>query len=131
MLIKSLIKKLFITTGYIKHMRGRPLGSKVRKNLIDMIFVLGKAYGYELAEFYNKLFPKVTRRLIYYHLNKGVKLDELKVDKIKEEFGSYSWGSRAEKKYYSLGPKAEPNPSLDLIKKLKQLKNDKRSFSRS
>ncbi len=112
-------------------MRGRPLGSEVRKNLIDMIFVLGKTYGYELASLYNQIFPKVTRRLIYYHLNKGVKLDEFKVDKIREESGNYSWGSRAEKKYYSLGPKAEPNPSLDLIKKVKRLKNDKRSVDRS
>ncbi len=112
-------------------MRGRPLGSEVRKNLINMVFVLGKAYGYELADLYNQIFPKVTRRLIYYHLNKGVKLEEFKVDKIKEELGNYSWGSRAEKKYYSLGSRAEPNPSLDLIKKMKQLKNDKRSFSGS
>lgn len=112
-------------------MRGRPLGSEVRKNLINMIFILGKSYGYELAWMYNTLFPKVTRRLIYYHLNKSVKIEELNVDKIEEESGDYSWGSKAEKKYYSLGPKALPNPNTKLIEKVKQLKNDKRNLKRS
>ncbi len=110
-------------------MRGRPPKSIVRKNLIDILFVLKKSYGYELAIIYNKLFPKVTQRLIYYHLNRGAKTGEFKIQSIKEEKGNYSWGSKAEKKYYLLGPKAIPNPTKGLLEELRKIKNDKHNFN--
>jgi hypothetical protein len=47
-------------------------------------------------------------RNIYYHLKKGLALNEFVVEKIQSEKGSYSWGPTAEKIYYKLGPNAKP-----------------------
>jgi len=105
-----------------KRKRGRPLGSIIRQNIIDLLFVLKEAYGYEITKYYNQLFPKTTQRNIYYHLNKGVMTGEFKVKRIKQEQGSYSWGRTAEKKYYALGKEAKPNPSEKLIKEINKIK---------
>ncbi len=86
--------------------RGRPIGSTVRQNIIEIINVLGKSHGYEIYKVYRDLFPKVTLRVIYYHLRKGLDLGELEIEKISMEKGNYSWGGEAEKIYYKLGPKA-------------------------
>jgi len=91
--------------------RGRPIGSKVRQNLIEILCFKGKAYGYDLYKDYCELFPKVTLRLIYYHLMKGVTLGEFALEHVKVEKGTYSWGGEAEKKYYKLGQNA--NPRMD------------------
>jgi len=88
--------------------RGRPVYSKIRQNIVEILYVLGKAYGYEIYKSYIRIFPKVTMRSIYYHLNKGVVLREFKVDEIKLEKGDYSWGEAARKIYYALGPNAKP-----------------------
>ena len=87
--------------------RGRPVGSVVRQNLLEILAVLGRAHGYQLYKVYKELFPKVTLRVIYYHLKKGVSLGELEVERIERERGDYSWGSEAEKIYYKLGPNAD------------------------
>ena len=88
--------------------RGRPIGSNIRQNLIEILFFKGKAYGYNLYKYYCEIFPAVTLRVIYYHLKKGLALKEFELEKIKFEKGEYSWGDQAEKKYYKLGPKAKP-----------------------
>jgi len=88
--------------------RGRPLGSTIRQNLIEILYFKGKAYGYDLYKDYCALFPAVTLRVIYYHLKKGVALKEFKLETVKLEKGNYSWGGEAEKKYYALGPNAKP-----------------------
>jgi len=87
---------------------GRPVGSPVRQNVIEILFLLGSGYGYEVSSIYQQVFPKVTRRLIYYHLKKGVEIGEIKVAKVKKEKGDYTWGSIAEKTYYALGENARP-----------------------
>lgn len=91
--------------------RGRPIGSSIRQNIIELLYFKGKSYGYDLYKDYCALFPKVTLRVIYYHLKKGVALGEFKLKIIKLEKGNYSWGGEAEKKYYALGPSA--NPKID------------------
>jgi hypothetical protein len=91
--------------------RGRPIGSVVRKNIIEILHFKGKAYGYDIYKDYCELFPEITLRLIYYHLNKGVALGELELEKVCVEKGNYSWGGEAEKKYYKLGKNA--NPAVD------------------
>jgi len=88
--------------------RGRPIQSEIRQNIIEILYFMGKGYGYDIYKAYINLFPKVTMRSIYYHLKKGVALGEFKVDKIQKESGNYSWGSEAEKVYYILGDKAQP-----------------------
>ena len=87
--------------------RGRPIGSNVRQNLIEILALKGPACGYELHKIYIEIFPKTSRENIYYNLRKGVKLDEFNVE-IKKVEGDFSWGRVAEKIFYSLGPKAQP-----------------------
>ena len=90
-------------------MRGRPLRSEIRQRIIEILYFMKKGYGYDISRIYNKIFPKVTMRSIYYHLKKGVDLEEIKVHQIKSEKGHYSWGQEAEKIYYALGKNAVPS----------------------
>lgn len=92
--------------------RGRPCQSEIRQNIIEILYFLGKGYGYQLSKIYNEVFPKVSQRSIYYHLRKGLSLGEIDLNKIEEETGDFSWGKTAEKIYYSLGKKAKPKGEL-------------------
>lgn len=94
-----------------KERRGRPVGSVARRNIIDILSAMGKGYGYEIYSVYSELFPKVTMRLIYYHLKKGVQLGEIRLHSISKEKGDYSWGNVAEKVYYTVGQNATPKQS--------------------
>jgi hypothetical protein len=91
--------------------RGRPIGSNVRQNMIEILYFLGSAHGYHIFKVYKELYPKITLRAIYYHLKKGLELKEFEVANIKREDGNYSWGTEAEKIYYKLGSFA--NPKID------------------
>ena len=86
--------------------RGRPIRSLIRDNIVEILAVMHKAYGYKIHKFYNELFPACTRENIYYNLRKGVTLGEFELVEVKEEQGEYSWGSLVEKKYYQLGSNA-------------------------
>jgi len=88
--------------------RGRPTESKIRQNIVEILYFIKKGYGYDIYRAYRDIFPAVTMRSIYYHLKKGVATKEFKVESIKSEKGNYSWGPSAEKVYYSLGPNAKP-----------------------
>jgi hypothetical protein len=92
--------------------RGRPVKSAIRQALVDILQIMGKAYGYELYKVYDAIYPKATLRAVYYNLRKGVELGELKVNIITKEKGDYSWGSEAEKTYYELGPNAKPSSDM-------------------
>lgn len=87
-------------------MLGRPTKSKIRQNILKILNEIEKAHGYEIYNYYVKIFGKVHIRSIYYNLKKGVDLKEINIDEIKTESGNYSWGSNAERIYYSLGPRA-------------------------
>jgi|SRR3989338_7807423 len=87
---------------------GRPIHSQIRTNIIEILFYLGRGYGYQIAKIYNELFPEVTQRSIYYHLRKGEKTKEIELNTIEEEKGDFSWGSTVEKIYYILGTAAKP-----------------------
>jgi hypothetical protein len=82
--------------------RGRPVQSKIRQNIVEILYFLKSAYGYNIYKAYIEIFPLVTMRSIYYHLKKGLALKEFKISKIKSEKGEYSWGPEAEKIYYKL-----------------------------
>lgn len=88
--------------------RGRPTRSVIRQNMIEILYFLDNAYGYQIYKAYKELFPRVTLRVMYYHLKKGVELGEFKQHKVVHEEGEYSWGSHAERTYYSLGKDAKP-----------------------
>lgn len=85
--------------------RGRPIGSSVRQNLVEILFFKRFACGYELHKIYCDIFPKTSRENIYYNLRKGVSLDVFNVETKKVE-GDFSWGRTAEKIFYSLGSEA-------------------------
>ncbi len=88
--------------------RGRPPNSRIRQNIVEILHVIGKGYGYQIHKFYQELYPPCTREVIYYHLHKGVVLEEFQIEEIKEEPGDYSWGKTVEKTYYVLGKNAMP-----------------------
>ena len=88
--------------------KGRPIKSQIRQNIVEILHYLGEGYGYQIAKIYKEVFPSATQRSIYYNLRKGLLTNEIQVQKIEEEKGEFSWGSVVEKKYYSLGKSAEP-----------------------
>ena len=90
-------------TNYNFMKRGRPVGSIVRQTIVNILFQLRKAHGYHIYKVYKELDSKISIRLVYYHLKKGVETEEFKLSKITKEEGDYSWGSQAEKHYYELG----------------------------
>lgn len=91
-----------------KRGRGRPVKSEIRQKIVDILYFMKEGYGYDIYKVYCDIFPKVSQRVIYYHLKKGVSIGELKVARISKEKGDYSWGGEAEKVYYSLGSNAAP-----------------------
>ncbi len=76
--------------------------------MVDLLQYMKSGYGYDIYKAYVAVFPKVTLRSIYYHLKKGVALQEFAISKIEKEKGDFSWGSEVEKTYYALGPAAKP-----------------------
>lgn len=88
--------------------RGRPIGSQIRQNVVEILYYMKSGYGYDIYKTYRDIFPKVTMRVIYYHLKKGQLTGEFEIDKIEKEKGDYSWGPEAEKIYYKLGKNAKP-----------------------
>ena len=88
--------------------RGRPTRSQIRQNVVELLAVMGKGYGYEIHKVYVQIFPACTREVIYYNLRKGVKLEEFEVESVRQEEGEYSWGTTVQKTYYKIGPKAKP-----------------------
>jgi hypothetical protein len=105
-----------------KAKRGRPSGSVIRQNIVELLYVLGTAYGYNVSKIYQKVFPPATRRVIYYHLKKGISLGEFEIDKIEREQGEFSWGGIVEKTYYKLGKQARPQGKREIKEKIEQLK---------
>ena len=95
--------------------KGRPVKSEIRQNMVEILFFMKQGYGYEIYKVYISIFPKVTMRSIYYHLKKGVSLNEFKIDKVEKEKGDYSWGPEAEKIYYGLGDTAKAT-GMDKVK---------------
>jgi len=95
--------------------KGRPVKSEIRQNMVEILFFMKQGYGYEIYKVYVSIFPKVTMRSIYYHLKKGVSLNEFKIDKVEKEKGDYSWGPEAEKIYYGLGDDAKAT-GMDKVK---------------
>ena len=62
--------------------RGRPIGSNVRQNMIEILYFLKSAHGYHIFKVYKQIYPKITLRGIYYHLKKGQELGEFEIAEI-------------------------------------------------
>lgn len=105
-------------------MRGRPVFSRIRQNIVELLYYMGKGYGYEIYRAYVDIFPKVTMRSVYYQLRKGVALSELEIESVKTEKGDYSWGPDAEKTYYMLGKNAKPKGEERIKSYLEQKKQE-------
>ena len=101
--------------------RGRVIGSTVRDNLVDLLYFLGEDYGYSLYKKYRQVFGQVNRRLVYYHLKKGMELGLFKISKVEEVTGEYSWGTGVQRIKYSLDAKAQPKADLKIKEKLATL----------
>jgi len=106
-------------------MRGRPIKSKIRQNILEILNVKRRAYGYQIYQWYIDIFPKVHIRSIYYHLKKGTSLKEFHINEVKHEKGDYSWGDDAEKIYYTLGEEARVKGSKRVENYFKKIKNNK------
>ena len=104
-----------------KAVRGRPAFSPIRDNLVELLFFVGKGYGYELYKKYIQVFHKTTMRSIYYHLNKGVELGVFKIDKVENIPGDYSWGEGVRRVVFALDEKAEPKKDTRVLKRLKEI----------
>jgi len=103
--------------------RGRPIKSQIRQNIVEILHFLNQGYGYQIAKIYNEVFPQVTQRSIYYHLRKGIQTKEIKINKIKQEEGDFSWGRMVEKIYYTLGPESAPKEDQRVKDFLEKTKN--------
>ena len=88
--------------------RGRPAGSPVRNNVIEILAQFGELHGYDVYKHYVKLFPKASMRAVYYSLRNGAKKGYFKIAKVERQQGSYSWGPEAQRVYYALGEMAKP-----------------------
>ena len=106
-----------------KMAKGRPNKSQIRQNIVDLLYILGNGYGYDIYKLYCEIFPKCTSKSIYYHLKKGTELGEFEVHSIRQEQGEYSWGQAAEKIYYKLGPNANPRHNKIVQETVEKLKN--------
>ena len=103
--------------------KGRPCRSEIRQNILEILYFLGKGYGYQISKIYNEIFSKVSQRSVYYHLRKGVSIGELELNKIEQEEGDFSWGKMVEKIYYSLGKRAKPRGELRVKEFLEKIKS--------
>lgn len=88
--------------------RGRPIKSSIRNNIIEILYFLKKAHGYEIYKIYKEIFGKVAQKSIYYNLNKGISTKEFELKQVKKQLGNYSWGSTSEINIFTLGAHANP-----------------------
>lgn len=74
--------------------------------MLAVINYYGELYGYEIYKKYREVFGEVSLRLIYYHLDKGVKENIIIKKKTEVVPGEYSWGQNSERIYYSTNDQA-------------------------
>jgi hypothetical protein len=102
---------------------GRKPKSQIRDEIVDLLYFLKEAYGYDLYKKYCKVYDKkVSMRSIYYHLNKGVELGIFNLKEIRDVKGDFSWGSGAKQIIFQLGTSAQPKGGKEIFDKLNQIK---------
>jgi hypothetical protein len=104
---------------------GRKPNSQIRDNIVELLFYLKEAYGYELYKKYKKIYPQqISMRSVYYHLTKGVDLNIFNVKEIQEVSGNYSWGTGTKRVIFTLGQEAKPKQLKEIYIKLMELKRN-------
>jgi len=88
--------------------RGRMVGSVIRDNVIEILYVLGKSHAYDVYKHYKKIYGPVSIRSIYYNLTKGKELGVFEIKEIQKVEGNFSWGPSAQRIIFALTPKAQP-----------------------
>ena len=102
--------------------RGRPDYSPIRNNMVNLLYFMKEAYGYDIYKKYRRIFHKVGMRSIYYHLNKGLELGVFQVSRKERVEGDFSWGSGSERTFFKLGPSAKPSADPQINDALRRLK---------
>ncbi len=104
---------------------GRKPNSSIRKNLVEILFFLKEAYGYQLYKIYSYVFEKkISIRSIYYNLTKGVELGVFKIKDVQEASGDYSWGNNVQRIIFSLGKEAHPEGSEKIYERICAMRNE-------
>lgn len=109
----------YITQGINTMRRGRPIGSPIRQNIVELLFYMKEAYGYRIHKVYEECFHTVTIESIYYHLKKGLKTGEFEISKVQIDKGDYSWGETSKKYMYKLGEHGHAKVIPELHDKIK------------
>jgi hypothetical protein len=101
---------------------GRKPKSQIRDEMVELLYFLKEAYGYDLYKKYCKVYDKkVSMRSIYYHLNKGVELGIFNLKEIRDVKGDFSWGSGAKQVIFQLGINATPKINKTVEAKVREL----------
>ncbi len=98
--------------------RGRKVGSPIRENITELLYFLGEGWGYDLSKKYMSIFGRTSMRSIYYHLSKGVEIGEFKVKRVDQVEGDYSWGPKAQRTVFTLGPNSRPKGDPNVRNKI-------------
>ena len=102
---------------------GRKPKSDIRDEMVELLYFMKEAYGYELYKKYCKVYDKkISMRSVYYHLNKGVELGIFNLKEIRDVKGDFSWGSGVKQVIFQLGSNAQPKISKDVMDKINALK---------
>lgn len=77
--------------------------SKIRDNLVEIFLQeQGPLYGYLINKKYNRTYGRLSLRLTYYHLAKGVSEGVFRIIEKRKTPGGFSWGGLSERIYYEL-----------------------------
>jgi|APSaa5957512622_1039677.scaffolds.fasta_scaffold169374_2 hypothetical protein len=102
---------------------GRKPKSDIRDEMVELLYFMKEAYGYELYKKYCKVYDKkISMRSVYYHLNKGVELGIFNLKEIRDVKGDFSWGSGVKQVIFQLSSNAQPKISKDVMNKINALK---------
>lgn len=116
----------------VKKRPGRPFKSKIRERMVEILYNIKKAHGYEILKIYKVVYGNCAMKSIYYNLSRGADLNEFELVSSERKEGDFSWGGSVLHNYYKLGSAAKPKYDnrisieiqkyLDLMKRKKTLK---------
>lgn len=79
-------------------------GNRIRDNLVELFLTeQGPLYGYQInKKYFARFSSRLSLRLTYYHLSKGVSERLFRIVDKRKIPGGYSWGGFSERIYYEL-----------------------------